>query len=132
MRRTIFVGILVLLNCWTGIQLLAQSSNAGPQAPQVGAGTSPRLENPGVPITPKAPDMVCFGYYPNWSVQLRNGEARYLGYNEPDRYFAGAFYWVPDDKVWSWHRTSGRAPADTEFGLSATIQQAACRDEVLK
>ena len=72
--------------------------------------------------------MVCFGYYPNWSVQFANGEARYLGVNEPDQYFPGDFYWVEQDKVWEWHRQNDTAPKNGGNGLSASIQKAACDD----
>jgi hypothetical protein len=76
--------------------------------------------------------MVCFGYYPSWSIQFINGQARYLADNEPDRYFRGNFYWVPDEKVWNWHRANGLAPMDGGYALSASIQQQACKDDVLK
>ena len=76
--------------------------------------------------------MVCFGYYPNWSVQFANGEARYVGYNEPDRYFDGAFYWVAEENAWEWHRQDGLLPANGSYGLSATIEKSVCRDPVQK
>src|SRR4051794_39548205 len=103
MRRTIFIGAIFPLICLFSIAVTAQSSNSAAQtpssqAPQTAVGRSPLVENPALPNSPKAPDMVCFGYYPSWSVQFINGEARYLGDNEPDRYFRGNFYWVPDEK----------------------------------
>jgi uncharacterized membrane protein len=138
MRRTMLVGGLLLLICLASAAGIAQSSNSATQtptsqSPQASPSPSPKVENPYAASSgPKAPDMVCFGYYPTWSVQFINGEARYLGYNEPDRYMLGNFYWVPDEKVWSWHRANGLAPTDGGFALSATIQQAACHDDVLK
>ncbi len=74
--------------------------------------------------------MVCFGYYPRWSVQFGNGEARYLGYNEADRYFDGDFYWVPDENAWEWHRADGLPTANGRYGLSATIEKTSCKDPV--
>ncbi len=76
--------------------------------------------------------MVCFGYYPNWSVQFTNGEARYLGYNENDRYFEGDFYCVPADNAWEWHRANGLPTANGSYGLSATIEKTTCHDPVQK
>ena len=126
MRVVIFVGLVCGLIC---LPAVAQTSN--PTNSQ-SAARSPRVDNPAVPGSPKAPDMVCFGYYPSWSIQFINGEARYLADNEPDRYFSGNFYWVPDEKVWNWHRANGLAPADGGYALSASIQQQACHDDVLK
>jgi uncharacterized membrane protein len=76
--------------------------------------------------------MVCFGYGPKWSIQFINGEARYLGINQPDQYFSGDFYYVPQDKAWEWHRANGLAPMNGSFGLSANIQKQACQDPVRK
>ena len=76
--------------------------------------------------------MVCFGYGPNWSIQFLNGEARYLGINQPDQYFVGDFYWLPEQKDWSWHRTEGEPAMHGNFGLSATIKPTACKDAVRK
>jgi len=76
--------------------------------------------------------MVCFGYYPNWSIQFTNGEARYVGFNEPDQYFEGDFYWVASENAWEWHRANGLAPANGGYALSATIEKAACQDPVQK
>jgi len=74
--------------------------------------------------------MVCFGYFPDWSLQFTGRTARYLGYNEPDRYFRGDFRWVPDDKTWNWQQT-GRQPGTENFPLTASVQQNDCRDAVL-
>jgi len=82
--------------------------------------------------SPRPPDMVCFGYGPKWSIQFINGEARYLGINQPDQYFLGDFFWVPEDKAWEWHRANDLAPMNGNYGLSATIQKAACNDPVRK
>ena len=76
--------------------------------------------------------MVCFGYGPRWSIQFINGEARYLGINQPDQNFLGDFYWVPEDKAWEWHRANDLAPMNGNYGLSATIQKASCNDPVRK
>ena len=76
--------------------------------------------------------MVCFGYYPNWSVQFVNGDARYVGYDEPDQYFAGHFYWFSKDNAWDWHPSDNAAPAnDNSYNMSAWIEKAECRDVVL-
>jgi uncharacterized membrane protein len=83
-------------------------------------------------VSPKPPDMVCFGYGAKWSVQFINGEARYLGINQPDQTFLGDFYWVPEDKAWEWHRANGLAPMNGGYDLSATIQKQACADPVRK
>jgi uncharacterized membrane protein len=114
MQRTIFrvVGFLILM--MTGIAAAAQTEAPADQTP------------------PKPPDMVCFGYGPKWSVQFINGEARYLGMNQPDQTFLGDFYWVPEDKAWEWHRADGLAPMNGGYALSATIQKAACADPVRK
>ena len=75
--------------------------------------------------------MVCWGSGPNWSIQFVSWGARYLGINQPDQDFLGGFFWVPEDKVWAWHRTGGLAPT-SGFGLSATIKKASCTDPVSK
>jgi uncharacterized membrane protein len=85
-----------------------------------------------VSVSPKPPDMVCFGYGPKWSIQFINGEARYLGINQPDQTFLGDFTWVPEDKAWVWQRANGLAPMNGSFGLSATVQKASCSDPVRK
>jgi len=84
-----------------------------------------------VPKQANAPDMVCFGYYPRWSVQLTNGDARYVGYNEPDRYFNGDFYWIQDENSWEWRRGDSSSP-NGNYGLSATIEKTACHDPIQK
>ena len=50
------------------------------------------------------------GYGPSWSVQFVRREARYLGINQPDQYFTGAFYWVANEKAWDWHAEDGKTP----------------------
>ena len=121
MRRTIsWMGLLLAcLLVTTSAAAQATSPSSSPQTPAT---------NP----APKPPDMVCFGYGPNWSVQFINGEARYLGINQPDQYFLGDFYYVPEDKAWEWHRANGLAPMNGSFGLSATVQKGACSDPVRK
>ncbi|MGA2370395.1 MAG: hypothetical protein ACLPPV_16445 [Candidatus Korobacteraceae bacterium] len=133
MRRTIlWVGVTLFL----GLAVVAASAQAQdstpPPAPQPPSGSSPRVQSPRAPNQQVAPDMVCFGYYPNWSVQFINGEARYLGDNESNRTFLGDFYWVPEDNAWDWHRANGLAPADGGYALSASIERTACHDTVLK
>lgn len=137
MRRMIVGVVSLLLFLAIAISALGQSANPaatvtsqGPTAPP--AAQSPRIEHPGVPKERNAPDMVCFGYYPNWSVQFTNGEARYVGFNEPDKYFEGDFYWVAAENAWEWHRANGLAPLNGGYALSATIEKSACQDPVQK
>ncbi len=104
-------------------------TSQGPQAP---ANQTPKIQNPGNPAQPKAPDMVCFGHGPEWSIQFINGEARYISVNEPDHYFLGDFYWVPDEKVWAWHRADDLGRMNGAYALSATVQKSACTDPVKK
>ncbi len=112
MERRMFRAGLFLILMTAGISAAAQtSSNQTPNKP---------------------PDMVCFGYGPNWSIQFINGEARYLGINQPDQYFSGDFYYVPEDKAWEWHRANGLAPMNGGYSLSANIQKQACQDPVRK
>ena len=136
MRRTnLWVGPILFL----GLAAIAAGAQApdsaqtqtspAPQAPVV---SSPRVQSPRAPNQQSAPDMVCFGYYPSWSVQFINGEARYLGDNEPTRTFRGDFYWVPEDNAWDWHRANGLAPANGGYALSASIERTTCKDSVLK
>lgn len=137
MRATIFVVISVMIFSSCAVVAVAQSSDAvtqsvtsqGPEAP---VHQSPKLENPYAAAAPKAPDMVCFGYYPNWSIQFANGEARYLADNQPDQWFRGGFFWVAEDQVWDWHRSNGLATVSGNYGLSASIDKNACHDPVLK
>ena len=134
--RRIFSGVVsLLLLGLAATPAFSQAANPaqnttsqGPTAPP----PSPRIEHPGVPKGANAPDMVCFGYYPRWSVQFTNGEARYIGFNESDRYFEGDFYWVPDENAWEWHRANGLPTANGSYGLSATIEKSACHDPVQK
>lgn len=105
------------------------TTSAAPTAPK---GQSPRIQNPYEVKDHTAPDMVCFGYGPKWSIQFANGEARYLGVNQPDQYFLGEFYRVSDANAWEWHRADDLAPMNGSFGLSATIQKESCKDPVRK
>ncbi len=132
MRRTISWLSVVLLIAVAASTAAAQASDAGAQsATSQGPTSHPRIDNPGRATGAKPPDMVCFGYYPNWSIQFGSGEARYLGVNEPDQYFKGDFYWVEEDKVWEWHRSARVAPSTTGSpSLSATIRRESCKDPV--
>lgn len=136
MRRTmVWVGpilFLGLIAIAAGAQAPDSAQTPAPQSPQAPSVSSPRLQSPRAPNQQSAPDMVCFGYYPNWSVQFANGEARYLGDNEPSRTFRGDFYWVPEDNAWDWHRANGLAPANGGYALSASIDKTVCHDTVLK
>ncbi len=133
--RPMIVGVVSLLLCSAALPALGQAANPAQtptsQAPTAPV-TSPRIEHPGAPKEANPPDMVCFGYYPRWSLQFINGEARYIGYNESDRYFEGDFYWVPDENAWEWHRANGLAPVNGSYGLSATIEKTVCNDPVQK
>ena len=115
-RKILRVGLFLLLIV-AGVSVSAQA---------------PATQTPSSQGSPKPPDMVCFGYGPKWSVQFINGEARYLGINQPDQYFLGDFYYVPEDKSWAWHRADGLAPMNGGYALSATIQKTACQDPVRK
>jgi len=79
-----------------------------------------------VDIPNQAPDMVCFGEGPNWSIQLRQGEARNIGINEPDSYFTGKFVWVPDMKVWTWQGSNSKGNGQN---LTVTISKGTCVDQ---
>ena len=124
------IAFLLLLTFATAAAAQAGQADTsqGPTAPN----QQPQMQNPGNTDNRRPPDMVCFGYGPNWSVQFINGEARYLGINQPDQYFMGDFYWVPEAKAWNWHRANGLAPMNGSFGLSATVQKQACQDPVRK
>jgi len=134
MRRTILgvVSLFVLFLAAMPAFGQAASSATAPnsQAPTAPV-TSPRIDHPGVPREANPPEIVCFGYYPRWSVQLTNGAGRYVGYNEPDRYFNGDFFWIADENSWEWRRGNG-SPAEGNYGLSATIEKTACKDPVQK
>ena len=146
MRPTIVGVVSLLLFLTFTISALGQTADsaaattsqeaAAPTAPAARQSApppaSPKIEHPGAPRERNPPDMVCFGYYPNWSVQFTNGEARYVGFNEPDRYFEGDFYWVASENAWEWHRANGLAPSNGGYGLSATIERTSCQDPVQK
>jgi uncharacterized membrane protein len=133
--RQIFLGVVAAaLLCLPATPAFSQAASAAPntssQAPTAPP-RSARIENPGVAREANAPDMVCFGYYPRWSVQLTNGEARYVGFNEADRYFDGDFYWIQEENAWEWRRPNESRP-DGHYGLSATVEKTACKDPVQK
>lgn len=132
MRRIIVgAGLILLLWCYatfTVAQTGSRDTSQGPDAPN----QPPPVQGPhNPPSAPKPPDMVCFGYGPSWSIQFVNGEARYLGVNQPDQYFLGGFYWVPEANVWDWHRENGLAPTNG-YALSASVKKAACKDATTK
>jgi len=139
MRSTLLWLEAVLFSILAAAAALAQAptpaqstTSQGPTAP---IGSSPRVQEQATANEPKPPDMACFGYYPNWSVQFTNGEARYLGVNEPDQHFAGRFHWVPEEDAWDWHRVEKPGAKNTNSGnndLSAWITKSACNDPVLK
>ena len=124
MTRMIIRGIAILLLLSAALSAGAQQTTENPLAPPPAAPASQ------VP-PPKPPDMVCWGSGPNWSIQFVSWGARYLGINQPDQDFLGGFFWVPEDKVWAWHRKNGLAPL-SGYGLSAVIKKAACTDPVRK
>lgn len=148
MARTIARTSLFLFCLAVAISAVAQDAPAPAQAapaaaaaeqtPQTSATevpTAPKskgalIQNIGETKDPTPPDMVCFGYGPKWSVQFTNGEARYLGMNQPDQAFLGDFYYVADENSWEWHRADGLAPMNGNFGLSASIQKETCHDPV--
>ena len=82
-----------------------------------------------VDIPNKAPDMVCFGEGPNWSVQLQQGRARRLGINQPDSFYNGKFVWVPNENVWNWTGDNTNGQGDH---LVVTINKKACVDNQRK
>jgi uncharacterized membrane protein len=82
-----------------------------------------------VDVPNKAPDMVCFGEGPNWSIQLRQGEARNLGINQPDSYFTGKFVWVPDMKVWTWQGSNSNGNGQN---IMVTVSKGTCVDNQRK
>ena len=123
MVQTLIRYIAILLFSSGLISTVAQTTT-NPLAP---APANPANQTP----PPKPPDMVCWGSGPNWSIQFVSWGARYLGINQPDQDFLGGFFWVPEDKVWAWHRTNGLAPI-SGFGLSAVIKKASCTDPVRK
>ena len=123
---------LCLLGLSLAISAAAQGGQRDTSQGPTNPGGQPQIQNPGNLDNHKAPDMVCFGYGPKWSIQFVNGAARYLGINQPDQDFLGDFYWVPSEKAWEWHRANGLAPMNGNYALSANIQKQACQDPVRK
>lgn len=136
MQRTISLAGAILILCFSAALVAAQTSglgeretSEGPEAPNQPAS----VHGPHNPSsTPQLPDMVCFGYGPSWSIQFVNGDARYLGVNQPDRYFRGGFYWVPNEHEWDWHLQDELAVKKQGYGLSASVHKAACQDSTTK
>lgn len=130
----VFALVVILMSISAGIAVAQQPDAQTPtsQSGQTLSNQTPPVAGSHNAAEPKPPDMVCFGYGPNWSVQFVNGEARYLGINQPDQYFLGGFYWVTNEKAWEWHRENALAPMNGNFGLSATVRKQACSDPVRK
>ncbi len=82
-----------------------------------------------VDIPQNAPDMVCFGESPDWSIQFRQAEARNVGISERNWYYTGKFVWVPDLKVWEWEGQNSNGNGQR---ISATIKQTKCVDQQRK
>jgi uncharacterized membrane protein len=131
MQRTI-PGLAALFIFTTVAVFAAAQATAPAQQPATQSPAVPRsqIQYPDQTVPPKPPDMVCFGYGPKWSIQFTNGEAHYLGINQPDQTLLGDFYWVPQEKAWEWHRANDLAPMNGSFDLSATIQKQSCSDPV--
>jgi uncharacterized membrane protein len=93
--------------------------------------TTPQQADQATPvdIPTKAPDMVCFGEGPNWSIQLQQGRARRLGINQPDSFYTGKFVWVPNEGLWNWTGDNTNGQGDH---LVVTITQKACVDNQRK
>jgi uncharacterized membrane protein len=137
MQRKVLPVVVLFSLIMTALWAVAQQTTppANPptsQTPATQAVPPSQIIVPGQASAPKAPDMVCFGYGPKWSIQFVNGAARYLGVNQPDQTLLGDFYWVAQDKAWEWHRANDLAPMNGSFGLSATVQKQACTDPVRK
>ncbi len=124
MKGTCIWGIGILFFLLASLPAGAQTT-ANPLAP---APAAPQGQAP----PPKPPDMICFGYGPNWSIQFVSWGARYLGINQPDQDFLGQFVWVAAEKTWAWQRQNGLAPMNGQMALSATIKKASCTDAVRK
>ncbi len=76
--------------------------------------TTPQQADQATPvdIPNKAPDMVCFGEGPNWSIQLQQGRGRRLGINQPDSFYNGKFVWVPAENLWNWTGENANGQGD--------------------
>src|SRR5579885_3443554 len=102
-RRVSGIGTCIVLFMSAVVAAAQATSPVQPpssQSPQNPGTQAPTVQGPHARSSdPKPPDMVCFGYGPKWSVQFVNGEARYLGVNQPDQTLLGDFYWVPEDKA---------------------------------
>ena len=133
MQRTIARLAVVFSLTTVAVMAVAQAaSQSNSSSSQTQSVPRSQILYPDQTGAPKAPDMVCFGYGPKWSIQFVNGAARYLGVNQPDQTLLGDFYWVAQDKAWEWHRANNLAPMNGSFGMSATIQKQACTDPVRK
>jgi hypothetical protein len=148
MERTLSRVVCLLVLCFAATFVSAQvsdsdSQNAPPDADTPAAAPapapaptpapapvpSPRVQNLPVPNQPSAPDMVCFGYYPRWTVQFTSGRARYLADNQAPQTFKGDFVWVPDENAWDWNLAN--SPPTGSHGLSAAVEKANCHDITL-
>ncbi len=126
-----FLVVLLALVIATEAQVAQVPTSQSPAQPTPPT-KFPPVQGTKAPAQVKLPDMVCFGHGPDWSIQFLSGEARYVGTKQPDQYFLGDFYWVPQDNSWSWHRQDGLTPTTGAHGVSATIQKATCKDPVRK
>ena len=148
MPRTLSRVVCLLVLSLAATMVSAQNSDADSQnappddqapaaapaptpAPAPAPAPSPRIQNPRAPNQIEAPDMVCFGYYPRWTVQFSNGKARYLADNQSPQTFKGDFVWVPDENAWDWHLANGVKTAPGNYGLSAAVEKASCHDITL-
>ncbi len=133
MRRILIRSIAILFVLAAVISVAAQDSTSTSEQDSEQAPRPKRAKKaaskpvPQLP-TSQPPDMVCFGEEPAWSIQFVSWGARYLGVNQPDKDFPGAFFWEPAQKVWMWQRENNIAPVSTGDVLSATIQTASCTD----
>lgn len=136
----VFLGLALTISAAAQAPAAQSTTSQAPTAPKPAAqaseapaapvSQSPRIQNPYEVKDHAAPDMVCFGYGPKWSIQFTNGAARLLGVNQPDDTYLGDFYRVSDANAWEWHRADDLAPMNGSFGLSATIQKESCHDPV--
>lgn len=139
MQRTFLRVVCLLVLSFAATMVSAQNSDSDSQnappdeqapaaAPAPAPAPSPRIQTPRAPNAPEAPNMVCFGYYPRWTVEFANGKARYLADNQAPQTFKGDFVWVPDENAWDWHLANGAKTAPGNYGLAAAVEKASCHD----